>query len=137
MRSLDARWWWEAALDDWRAFEVLRREENYPPAVFHLQQAAEKALKALCYSRGLPAFTHSTVEPLRRLGDLGISVEEKLSAAARRLDPHYITARYPSGVGGVPRDFYDRELVEELEGCARSLMSFAESKLSTGGGSTI
>lgn len=130
MRSQDSRWWHEAALDDWRAFEVLKRERNFAAAVFHLQQAAGKILKAVSYRHGRPAFTHSVLEILKKLQQMGIAVDEALTACARRLDPHYVTARYPNAVGGSPRDFYDLTLVEELETCTRKLMSFAESKLS-------
>ncbi|MDA2923694.1 HEPN domain-containing protein [Acidobacteria bacterium AH-259-L09] len=130
MRSQDAKWWRETARDDWGAFEVLKREANYPAAVFHLQQAAEKILKAVCYQQGQPAFTHSTVEILRKLESIGLAVSEEFKGCARRLDPHHITARYPNAVGGIPRDFYDLPLVEELEAWTKTLMNFAESKLS-------
>ncbi len=130
MKSQDSKWWYEAALDDWRAFQVLKRDQNYPAAVFHLQQTAEKMLKAVCYYHRRPVFTHSTVEILKKLDSIGIPVEEEIHACARRLDPHYVTARYPNGVGGIPRDFYDLRIVEELESCTRTLMNFAESKLS-------
>jgi HEPN domain-containing protein len=89
-------------------------------------------LKALSHYHGRPAFTHSAVEILKKLKSIGVPVGEELEACARRLDPHYITARYPNGVGGIPRDFYDLSLVEELESCSRTLMNFAESKLSEG-----
>lgn len=98
-------------------------------AVFHLQQNAEKMLKALCLKEGRPGFTHSAIDLLRKLKGMKVDVPEEAFQAARRLDPHYILSRYPNGVGGVPRDYYDLAMVEELEKCARTLMSFVESRL--------
>lgn len=77
MRTEEQHGWLESAKDDWRAFETLRKEENY----------------------------------------------------AMALDPHYILSRYPNGVGGIPRDYYDPAMIEELEKCAKTLMNFVESKL--------
>lgn len=127
MKSEEQEWWYQAVQDDWKAFESLKRDNNYSLAVFHLQQAAEKGLKSLCYKGGRPGFTHSCLELLRKLESMGFAVTEELYIAARRLDPHYTLARYPNGVGGVPRDYYDLSLVEELEQCAKRLMSFVES----------
>ena len=127
MTREEQEWWVQAARDDWKAFESLKRDNNYSLAVFHLQQAAEKGLKSLCYKGGRPGFTHSGLELLKKLAGMGFGVTNDLYAAARRLDPHYTLARYPNGVGGVPRDYYDLSLLEELELCARTLMSFVDS----------
>lgn len=129
MRSEEQLWWLESAKDDWNAFEVLKKNGNYSTAVFHLQQTAEKMLKALCMKEGRPGFTHSALDLLRKLQGMDINAPEEAFQAARRLDPHYILARYPNGVGGIPRDYYDMALVEELEQCAKILRSFVESRL--------
>lgn len=129
MRTQEQNWWLEAARDDWRAYEVLKNAAYYPAAVFHLQQASEKSLKALCMRHGRPGYTHSTIDLLKKMDGLGVKVAEEVFAAARRLDPHYILSRYPNGVGGLPRDYYDLKLIEELESCAKTIMSFAESSL--------
>jgi HEPN domain-containing protein len=131
MGTDEKRWWLEASQDDWAAFEVLKSKENYSLAAFHLQQASEKILKAICLKEARPAFTHSCVELCHKIGAMGINVPEEVTAAARRLDPHYIFARYPNGLGGSPRDYYDAALIEELERCAQTLKSFAESQLSS------
>ncbi len=127
-------WWIEACQDDWAAFEALKESRNYPLAAFYLQQASEKILKALCLEKARPAFTHSCVELCRKIETLGVNVPEEVIAAARRLDPHYIFSRYPNGLGGSPRDYYDVALVEELERCALTMRSFAESRLSNPAG---
>lgn len=129
MRSEEQHWWLESAKDDWSAFETLRREGNFAMAAFHLQQNAEKMLKALCFKEGRPGFTHSSLDLLKKLQGMRVEVPEEAFQAARRLDPHYILSRYPNGVGGIPRDYYDPAMIEELEKCAKTLMNFVESRL--------
>lgn len=130
MGSDEKRWWIEASQDDWAASETLQNSGNYPLAAFHLQQASEKILKAVCLDKARPAFTHSCVGLCHKIGTIGVEVPDEVTAAARRLDPHYILSRYPNGLGGSPRDYYDVALIEELAKCARTMKSFAESLLS-------
>lgn len=37
---------------------------------------------------------------LKKLKDIGIKIDENILEAGRRLDPHYIFAGYPNGLGG-------------------------------------
>lgn len=129
MRTDEQNWWLESSKDDWRAFETLKESGNYSVAVFHLQQAAEKALKALCLKHGRPGYTHSCVGLFKKLEESGVIAGDDVLSAARRLDPHYILSRYPNGVGGIPRDYYDIRLLEELTQCAKMITNFVDLKL--------
>ncbi len=129
--SVDEKIWWiQASKDDWAAYVVLKEKENYALAAFHLQQAGEKILKAVCIDNSRPAFTHSCVALCHKIKAMQIEIPEDVISAARRLDPHYILARYPNGLGGSPRDYYDVSMLEGIEQCAQKVMSFAESRLS-------
>lgn len=129
MRTKELNWWLESSKDDWEAFKTLKASGNYPMAVFHLQQAAEKVLKVICLKHGRPGYTHSCLDLLKKVEGFGISIDKGVWAAARRLDPHYILSRYPNGIGGIPRDYYDLKMVEELEQCSKTIMNFVESNL--------
>jgi HEPN domain-containing protein len=129
MAGEDVKWWIESSDFDFDAYKALLEKENFSNAAFHLQQCAEKRLKAVILSKGRLVYTHSILDILTKLDSIGIKVGEELKKAARRLDPHYILSRYPNGIGGSPQRFYDRELLVELEQCMRLLMKFADSNL--------
>lgn len=97
-------------------------------SVFFSQQAAEKALKALHIERlrEIPK-THNLLELGRALG-LG---EDQL-AAARELNPEYVVTRCPDAANGVPAEMYDKRSAEVHLECARSILTFVETELSSG-----
>ena len=119
--------WQDTAERDRAAADLLRNAGLYALAVFHLQQAAEKALKARCALTERPAFTHSLVMLLRKLRSEGDAVGEPLFAAARRLDVHYTQSRYPGGLGVAPEDLYDEDVCRECERCADEIIEFSRS----------
>ena len=110
----EVSWWWRAAQRDQEMARTLLAAGYLEGAAFHAQQAAEKALKALLAAHGNSGRTHASVHLLTALHGVGVDVPAAVHAAAKRLDLHYINARYPNGVGGAPEDFYDQALAEEL-----------------------
>lgn len=100
----------------------------YEGAAFHLQQSAEKYLKALVVYLGERQRTHSCVRLLAELQDQ-VEVPPQLLTDARKLDPHYIDSRYPNSVGGPPRVRYDERIVEELRGCLKRIKHFVSTRL--------
>ena len=127
----EKQYWIAASEDDWEVALLLVKASRFPAAVFHFQQAAEKALKAVCLEGRRPAFTHSCVELLEKIRSMGTEVGGDLLYAARRLETQYVVSRYPNGAGSAPADLYDETIIAELQECARMLTSFAASKLST------
>jgi len=105
----ESRRWLTQAQDEFQDADELRRRGRYYLALFHLQQATEKALKAYLYLRVKSVevlFTHS-------IGDL-LEMAEELDprfvdvARAKKLDQYYIATRYPNGLpGGIPSRFFD------------------------------
>lgn len=84
---------------------------------FASAQAAEKALKSLCYGQGerlVPG--HSIVELVVRLARVS-SDAVKLREQAGLLDQYYVATRYPNGLpGGVPFEaFGERQAREAIE----------------------
>jgi len=73
---------------------------------FNAQQAAEKALKAVCLSRGLDfPKTHSLVHLIDILNAHGVTIPENVRAADI-LTQYAVQARYPSWVEDVTREEY-------------------------------
>lgn len=58
----EINWWLGAARRDGEMARSLARENLFEGAAFHLQQAAEKALKALLLKRGKESRTNSCVQ---------------------------------------------------------------------------
>jgi HEPN domain-containing protein len=85
------------------------QRQRYYLALFHFQQAAEKALKAFLYANGEEeVFTHSIFELLRACS--AYDKEFKKCLPLKTLDRYYITTRYPNALpGGIPAEFFDEE----------------------------
>lgn len=100
--------WIARARDDLRVAEVVSKTDDLPdwPAGFHLQQAAEKALKAVLIARGRTApRTHD----LEQLASVVESMEPTMAGWADRLSglvDFGVAQRYP----GVPEPSIDVEL---------------------------
>ena len=101
--------WFTQATDEFQDADDLRTRERFYLALFHFQQAAEKALKAYLYVTVKSVevmYTHS----INDLMKMAVEVDpdfEKVSAA-KKLDRYYIPTRYPNGLpGGVPSRYFD------------------------------
>ena len=120
----EVAWWWRAAQRDQEMARTLLAAGYLEGTAFHAQQAAQKALKALLAARGNVGCIHASVHLLTALHDASVDTPESVHAAAKRLDLHYINARYPNGVGGTPEDFYDQALAEELLAYMETVLTF-------------
>jgi len=104
------RWldWWEQSLRDLRHALHAIEDEDFEWSAFAAQQAAEKALNALVMAHGGEPWGHLTTALVEGLPASLDSSSEVLDAA-RRLDKHYIPARYPNGfAAGYPGKLYTR-----------------------------
>lgn len=101
--------WLIQAEDEFADADELRRRGRLYLALFHFQQAAEKAMKAYLYlkTKSIEVFyTHSLDDLLR----LATEADKSMSAIshAKKLDRYYIPTRYPNGLpGGVPSRYFD------------------------------
>lgn len=120
-----ARAWFEQAEADLRAAGLSESGGAYEWACFQAQQAGEKALKALLYSRGFTSIvTHSLRRLLRECEAFDASLGA-LAEAARLLDQHYIATRYPNGLDEEmpPTRYFEKG---DAEACLRSARSILE-----------
>lgn len=98
-------------------------------ACFAAQQAAEKAVKAVFQHLHLEAWGHVVHQLLDRLPEPARPPRDVVDRA-RRLDRHYIPARYPSGFeSGIPADFYTAEDARQAIGDAEAVPEFCSRRL--------
>ena len=96
-------------------------------ACFAAQQAAEKALKAVLYSRLRESRTHVLKLLVRDIDD---SAPKRVIDGARVLDAYYIATRYANGHdSGAPFSYYDARESEQAIEYAGVLIEFARSRM--------
>lgn len=104
------RWrdWWDQASRDVAHARHAVEDADFEWAAFAAQQAAEKALKAVILAHGGEPWGHLTTALAEALPESLIAPVEVLDAT-RRLDKHYIPARYPNGFAdGYPGRLYTK-----------------------------
>jgi HEPN domain-containing protein len=124
--------WLTHAKDEFEDADELRKRGRFYLALFHFQQATEKAFKAYLYLKveSVQIFhTHSISDLLEMAVEL--EPDFKQVANAKKLDIYYIMTRYPNGLpGSVPsRYFDDPEEAEEAMRIARSAIELIEGKI--------
>lgn len=124
--------WFTQAKDEFQDADDLRKRRRFYLALFHFQQAAEKALKAYLYLKvkSIEVFyTHSIDDLLEMTVDIDSDFKEV--AQAKKLDKYYIPTRYPNGLpGGVPSRYFDdpKEGEEAME-LAKRVIELVEKKV--------
>ena len=97
---------------------------HYEWACFSAQQAAEKALKAVCERRHAEAWDHLVSRLLRALSESREVSDDRIEEAAF-LDQHYIPTRYPFAFDqGAPMEFYSRNQAQQAIEYAEHIVEF-------------
>ncbi len=124
--------WFTHAKDEFEDADELRKRGRFYLALFHFQQATEKALKAYLYVK----VKSVEVFRMRSVGDLSKMAAEvdpdfEQMVKAKDLDRYYILTRYPNGLpGGVPsRYFDDPEEAEKAMRLAKGIVDLVEKKM--------
>lgn len=112
--------------------QMIRKRGRFYLALFHFQQAAEKALKAYLYLRveSFEVFYTHSLDDLVGM-TLEIDPDFKACMGAKKLDQYYIPTRYPNGLpGGVPSRYFDdpKEGEEAME-LAKKVIELVEKKI--------
>lgn len=128
----EAQRWLIQAQDEFQDADDLRQRGRFYLALFHFQQAAEKALKAFLYSVARSEevfFTHSIYELLQSAQEVAPDFRKVEKAA--KLDQYYIPTRYPNGLpGGVPSRFYsDPDEAQEAMELAKAALGMVEAQI--------
>jgi HEPN domain-containing protein len=129
----ESRRWLVQAQDELADADALRSGGRFYLALFHFQQAAEKALKAYLYltmrSREEVFTTHSLEDLLQKVRAL--DRDFRGVKGAKKLDEYAIRTRYPDSLPGkVPsRYFDDPEEAEEAMRLAKGVVELVERKI--------
>ena len=129
----ESRRWLAQAQDEFADADELRRRNRFYLALFHFQQAAEKALKAYLYltvrSREEVFTTHSLDDLLQKVR--AIDRDFRGVKGAKKLDAYAIQTRYPDSLPGrIPsRYFDDPEEAEEAMRLAKGVVELVERKI--------
>jgi HEPN domain-containing protein len=120
--------WLRQAEKDLESAQDSLKTKHYEWACFQSQQAAEKALKAFLYSKGLRAIlTHSirdlVLDCSKYESDFG-----DLVSRGKALDAYYIPTRYPNGLVGneIPSEYYSPEDAVQCINYAESILNRAK-----------
>lgn len=124
--------WFTHAKDEFNDADDLRIRERFYLALFHFQQASEKALKSYLYLKVKSIeifYTHSINDLLKMAIEFDTDFNDVTSS--KKLDQYYIPTRYPNGLpGGIPSRYYDDpEEAENAMKLARNLIDLVENKL--------
>lgn len=124
--------WFTQAKDEFIDADDLRKRERFYLALFHFQQAAEKAVKAFLYLKvkSIEVFFTNSINDLLKLA-IEIDTEFKEIESVKKLDQYYIPTRYPNGLpGGIPsRYFDDPSEAKDAMLLAKKLIDLVEKKL--------
>jgi HEPN domain-containing protein len=129
----ESRRWLVQAQDELADADELRRRGRFYLALFHFQQAAEKAIKSYLYltlrSREDVFTTHSLEDLLQKVRVLDRDFREV--KGAKKLDEYAIQTRYPDSLPGrIPsRYFDDPEEAEEAMRLAKGVVELVERKI--------
>lgn len=131
-RKEESERWLIQAKDEFEDADDLRKRKRFYLALFHFQQAAEKALKAYLYFKveSFEVFYTHSIDDLLGLA-MELDAEFKEITQAKKLDQYYIPTRYPNGLpGGVPSRFYDDpKEAEEAMILAKGVIDLIEKKI--------
>ena len=125
--------WLAQAQDEFADADELRRRGRFYLALFHFQQAAEKALKAYLYlterSKEEVFTTHSLDDLLQKVR--AIDRDFRKVKGAKKLDEYAIRTRYPDSLPGrIPsRYFDDPKEAEDAMNVARVIVELAARKI--------
>jgi HEPN domain-containing protein len=130
MKTTDARLWMKQAEDDYRFGRVALAGGFHAQACFVAQQSAEKAAKAVCYSKGSRVVIGHSVHQLLKGLNSRAGVTAELLQLGGLLDQYYLSARYPDALPGVaPVDAFSEEQARGALQASRKVLAWARAQL--------
>ena len=125
--------WLEEANWDLENARILFKNNRFNTVVFHCQQAAEKAVKALLYHNKIIGWGHSIHSLLEKYKEIKNKNFEDIERLALSLDKHYITTRYPDALPNIaPHKAYNRQEAEVAISQAEDIIDFVNKEIKGG-----
>lgn len=101
----------------------------YEWTCFIAQQAAEKAVKALCEQHKTITRTHQLIKLLESINDLE-DFPEGFYQKGAYLDRFYVLTRYPNGFDcGAPMEYFFKKDAQEAISYAEDIIRFCNNKI--------
>ena len=131
----DVKSWLNRAKDDFRYAQSGIEGGFYPQSCFISQQVAEKALKALIYSKESKfeaqelkkLRTHKLLLLLKKIESEGIKIPESIKSSSKILNRYYLPTRYPDIPDPVKN--YTEEIAKDALEKAEKVIDFVETQL--------
>jgi HEPN domain-containing protein len=117
--------WFRQAEADLRSAKNSKKSQDYYMFVFASQQAAEKALKALCIFK-LKEFPkgHSIIYLAQKL-----KTPKEMLSGIRDLNPEYLSTRYPDMAVGIPAELYDEQIANRHLKTAERVVKWVKKRI--------
>ena len=129
MNERTANWIGEANWDLENA-KILFEHDRFNTVVFHSQQAAEKAVKALLYHNKINGWGHSIHSLLAKYKEIKNENFDDIERMALSLDKHYITTRYPDALPNIaPHKAYNKQEAEIAIVQATKIIDFVNKEI--------
>jgi len=129
MNERTANWIGEANWDLENA-KILFEHDRFNTVVFHSQQAAEKAVKALLYHNKINGWGHSIHSLLAKYKEIKNENFDDIERMALSLDKHYITTRYPDALPNIaPHKAYNKQEAEIAIIQATNIIDFVNKEI--------
>jgi HEPN domain-containing protein len=124
MRKETEHWWMQAKRDLVTASNSLNSEDYYACAFF-VQQAVEKALKALILFKNKEKIMgHSLVH----LGNF-VGIPIQFVPELKKLSPQYFLSRYPDASEEIPYELYDEGIAKDFLKIGQEILTWIENQL--------
>ncbi len=126
----DVELWLDEANWDLENAKILLKNRRYNTAVFHSQQASEKAVKSLLISCNLNGWGHSISALLKKYNELINRSINSIEKEALYLDKQYIPTRYPDALPGIaPHKAYNKEEAESAVKQAEKIINYVKKEI--------
>ena len=122
--------WLRQAQQDLDDADFASQGGRFNLACFLGQQAAEKAVKAFLYHRGVEdVWSHSLID-LCEDAKLFDMMFDTIKSEARQLDKYYEITRYPTFLpGGIPSEAFDRIDADRSIQLSKQVLGFVEHRV--------
>ena len=122
--------WLRQARQDLDDADFASQGGRFNLACFLGQQAAEKAVKAFLYHRGVEdVWSHSLID-LCEDAKLFDMMFDTIKSEARQLDKYYEITRYPTFLpGGIPSEAFDRIDADRSIQLSKQVLGFVEHRV--------
>ncbi len=123
--------WLKQAQYDLEHAKASHEFQHYEWACLSAQQSSEKAIKAIFYTLRAEVCGHGIARLFDNLPNT-IELDVNLYEKSKKLDRHYIPARYPNGlIYGTPRENYTKLDSKEAINIAEEILEFCKDTIST------